>query len=163
MQLNLILKLSKEVLKISWRKIHTMKKNSGLVPNKKFWKIDPQNLGIPILGNLKLGHKRRKKKLALLSLLKRFQKISHFTSKIKWDYGCLSSSSCVFCHPPSYFNWLVRPGVPDWYKYKLAILGLFYMIYFQDERHEFNCELEWDANLLIRPLVLCNMQGNSFH
>ena len=37
--------------------------------------------------------------------------------------------------------------------------GLFYMVYFQDERHEFNCELEWDANLLIRPLVLCNMQG----
>ena len=35
------------------------------------------------------------------------------------------------------------------------------MIYFQDERHEFNCELEWDSNLLIRPLVLCNMQGNS--
>ena len=37
--------------------------------------------------------------------------------------------------------------------------GLFYMVYFQDVRHEFNCELEWDANLLIRPLVLCNMQG----
>lgn len=41
----------------------------------------------------------------------------------------------------------------------LISTGLFYIVYFQDERHEFNCELEWDSNLLIRPLVLCNMQG----
>ena len=91
-----------------------------------------------------------------LNFRKRFPKISHFTGKIERGHGCLSSSPGVFCHTSSYIHWFV---VRNRYQRKIIILGLFYMVYFQDERHEFNCELEWDSNLLIRPLVLCNMQG----
>ena len=100
--------------------------------------------------------KSSKAEKLFLTFGKRFPKIPNFTGEIKRNHGCLSSSSGIFCHSSTHFHRFV---IQNCHCRKIIISGLFYMVYFQDERHEFNCELEWDSNLLIRPLVLCNMQG----
>ena len=41
------------------------------------------------------------------------------------------------------------------------MLGLLYVFYYNDTRHEFNCKLQWDSDLYIEPLVLCNISGTT--
>ena len=41
--------------------------------------------------------------------------------------------------------------------------GLLYVFYYNDTRHEFNCKLQWDSDLYIEPLVLCNISGKKLN